>query len=197
MIEVRDLVTLVEDFIPESDRGARTSRDRTLSLLRTAQWPLDRRSFSTGHITTSGLVLSPDREQVLLIFHPRLRRWIQPGGHIETNDTDIVSAARREVREETGVVLDETVEARLVGVEVHHIPVSASEPGHVHHDLIFGFVARDQAAAPVEGMRAAWYLCDTLDEFTRDAALRRAALRAREVCRRRTSRSQDSSPVLR
>jgi 8-oxo-dGTP pyrophosphatase MutT (NUDIX family) len=195
MIEVSGLVALVEEFSPDDDRAARTGRDRTLALLRTAAWPLDRRSYSTGHLTTSGLVLSADREQVLLIFHPRLRRWLQPGGHLEPGDLDIASAARREVREETGVALDESAAPRLVGIDVHHIPASAAEPAHVHHDLVFGFVARDQSAEPVEGLRAAWCRWDRLDDFAADAALRRAAHRARPVGRRRAPRSHDSVPA--
>jgi 8-oxo-dGTP pyrophosphatase MutT (NUDIX family) len=182
-IEVRDLVELVEAFVPDDDRAARANRDRTLSLLRTAAWPLDRRAFATGHVTTSGLVLSPDGERVLLVFHPRLRRWLQPGGHLEASDSDIATAARREVREETGVGLDDGADPVLVGIDVHDIPATPAEPRHVHHDLVFAFLARDDESESVEALRAAWCHWNRLDDFTADPPLRRAAHRARAALR--------------
>jgi 8-oxo-dGTP pyrophosphatase MutT (NUDIX family) len=164
-------------------------------LLRTAVRPLDRRTFTTGHVTTSGLVLSPDRERILLVFHPRLRRWLQPGGHLEPGDPDIVSAARREVWEETGVMLDHAAPPVLVGIDVHHIPANPAEPRHQHHDLVFGFVARDEGAEPVEARRAAWCPCDRLDDFAVDPPLRHAARRARAAHRPKVRRSNHVAAV--
>ncbi len=40
-------------------------------------------------------------EEVLLIDHRQLDKWVQPGGHIESRETPD-EAARREVYEETG-----------------------------------------------------------------------------------------------
>ena len=45
--------------------------------------------FYPGHITASGFVLSPERHHVLMIFHHKLQRWLQPGGHLEKSDTSL------------------------------------------------------------------------------------------------------------
>lgn len=45
---------------------------------------ITRRSASPGHVTASGIVLS--RGAVLLVFHPYLKRWLQPGGHVESSE---------------------------------------------------------------------------------------------------------------
>ena len=42
------------------------------------------RENSLAHITASGLVI--DSKKVLLIFHPYIKRWFQPGGHIDPNE---------------------------------------------------------------------------------------------------------------
>ena len=63
---------------------------------------VSRRNF-TGHVTGSGLVLSPDRSHVLLIHHRFLERWLQPGGHMEPHEITPYDTALREVREETGL----------------------------------------------------------------------------------------------
>lgn len=56
-----------------------------------------------GHITASGIVLSADAALTCLVLHRRLRRWVQPGGHLEPEDRSLAAAAAREVWEETGV----------------------------------------------------------------------------------------------
>jgi 8-oxo-dGTP pyrophosphatase MutT (NUDIX family) len=58
------------------------------------------RSTGCGHITASGLAIQDGK--VLLIFHPYIKQWFQPGGHIDEGEAPI-EAAIREVFEETGV----------------------------------------------------------------------------------------------
>ncbi|MBJ7534760.1 NUDIX domain-containing protein [Rhodomicrobium vannielii ATCC 17100] len=59
------------------------------------------RSNPAGHVTASGLVF--DGSALLLIFHKKSARFLQPGGHVESGDASIYDAARREVLEETGL----------------------------------------------------------------------------------------------
>lgn len=63
-----------------------------------------KRSNRIGHITGSTLVVSPQREQVLLTLHPLVGRWLQLGGHLEDDDASLMAAARREAVEEGGIV---------------------------------------------------------------------------------------------
>jgi 8-oxo-dGTP pyrophosphatase MutT (NUDIX family) len=63
------------------------------------------RANPLGHITASGLVIHENR--VLLIFHPYVKRWFQPGGHIDEGELP-VDAAIREVYEETGFFVVQT-----------------------------------------------------------------------------------------
>ena len=184
MIPVEDIRWWVERYDPMGDRRALESRAATLALLDTQPWPGGRARFDPGHVTASGLVLSPDRSAVLLVFHERLGRWLQPGGHLEATDETIVGAARREVYEETGVSVDEEVGPVLVRVDVHEIPPARGEPRHYHHDLMFHFVAADEAHAPVPvGEKVAWCLLDRLADLGADAPLLQAVARARRLRR--------------
>lgn len=95
---------------------------------------LHRDTFEPGHFTASAFVLCPDRKSLLLIFHKKLKMWLQPGGHIEPTDSGLVEAARREVREETGLKELEVVSA-LFDIDVHSIPAFGQTPAHLHHDV--------------------------------------------------------------
>lgn len=54
------------------------------------------------HFCASTYVINPENKKVLLVKHKDFNKWLQPGGHIEDNETP-EEAAVREVYEETGI----------------------------------------------------------------------------------------------
>lgn len=105
------------------------------------------RSLLIWHITGSAWIVSPDRQQVLLIHHRKLNRWLQPGGHAD-GDADVVAVALREAQEETGLTSVRLVEssATLFDVDIHTIPARAEVPEHLHYDIRFLFEADPEEA---------------------------------------------------
>ena len=108
-----------------------------------------------GHITASGLVVNSGK--VLLIRHPYLGLWIQPGGHIDDGETP-ESAAIRETQEETGVLCELVwQENSLVDIDVHTIPDNPAkkEPEHIHIDLCFA-LRPARLVDPAEAIEWRW-----------------------------------------
>ena len=132
-----ELVELVKGH-----RGQPEARERLLRLAEETAEPFSRDQFEPGHFTASGFVVSPDGGSTLLVYHRRLDRWLQPGGHIDPSDGSVEAAARREVVEETGVVLSDAP-GRLIDLDVHPIPAGKGEPEHCHFDIRFRFTASD------------------------------------------------------
>lgn len=156
------LQSQLEGFTPGSDVRARASRRLILERISLAPLhsssPLDRASFEPGHITGSAIVLSPDRQEALLVFHRRLRKWLQPGGHVEAVDSSILDTVLREAAEETGARLDRSWSPRLINADVHAIPAYREEPAHLHFDLVYLLRAASKVLGPVdEDTRAAWF----------------------------------------
>ena len=99
----------------------------------------------TRHFTSTGFVVHDGH--VLLHWHPKVKAWLPPGGHIEENE-DPVQAVRREVLEETRVEaeivpigsslgLDYPTEVQppyTIMVEDIHDPVDGY---HQHIDMIY------------------------------------------------------------
>ncbi len=108
---------------------------RMLELLTTAD-PFSRSQFEPGHFTASAFVLSPDQQCILLIFHSKLHLWLQPGGHVDPEDSSLIAAAKREVAEETGLTAVTQIGAGLFDLDVHGIPANTkkAEPSHAHFD---------------------------------------------------------------
>ena len=113
------------------------------------------RSTCQGHITASGLVIQDGK--VLLIFHPYIKQWFQPGGHIDYGESPIC-AAIREVLEETGVVckpLDSDSEP--IDIDLHEIPANPKkrEGTHLHIDLLYPLAFVEERAS-LEEMQCVW-----------------------------------------
>jgi len=176
MIDVQGALALVEGF-PAGEESK--SRELILGLLRHGAEPFSREHYTPGHITSTGVVLHPERDRVLVIHHARLERWLLPGGHVEPGDGALWQAARREVLEETGVAT--TGEGWLAGMDVHGIPPKRGEPYHLHHDLKFAFVAAGVELAESEETRGAgWCPIDdaAFEQYGLPPSIRRAVRRA-------------------
>ena len=57
------------------------------------------------HFCASAFVVDPLTKKILLVFHPKFRKWVQPGGHIEPDEFP-EETVMREVYEETGYKIE-------------------------------------------------------------------------------------------
>lgn len=96
------------------------------------------RSCREGHLTGSALVVDADAEHVLLLFHTKLQRWLQPGGHCD-GDANLAAVALREATEESGID-GLRVHPVAVDLDVHEVDPPADGP-HLHLDARFLVVA--------------------------------------------------------
>lgn len=148
--------------------------ERMLRLLAVPGDPFSRDHFDPGHFTASSFVLSPDRGSLLLILHGKLGLWLQPGGHIDPGDPDVLAAARREVSEEVGITELDVLGDGLLDVDIHDIPALKGDPPHQHFDVRFCFAARSLSfVAGSDAKAARWVpLGDVPDAGTDDSVLR-------------------------
>lgn len=164
-------------YSPNDDREAGFQR-RMLALAAGSGDPFARDNFVPGHFTASCFVLSPERDELLLVLHGKLHRWLQPGGHVDPQDADLLGAALREVREEVGLVdpgPHPTVDG-LFDIDIHQIPARPGEPQHDHYDVRFARVAHSRrVAAGSDARDARWFPLDCIGELESDASVSRAA----------------------
>ena len=116
---------------PVDEREA-VSIERFLAAFDALAAPLDQGSDLT-HVTGSGIVVGP--RGVVLLQHKRLGIWLQPGGHIDADETPW-GAALRESREETGLEVSFAGSVDSDGVPgLVHVDVHEGGRGHTHLDL--------------------------------------------------------------
>jgi len=138
------------------------------------------RATVAGHITASAWIVNPARDRTLLVHHGKLRRWLQPGGHIEPGDASLLDAALREACEETGMQVV-PLSTALFDVDVHHIPGRVGTPGHSHYDMRYLLVADDSVppSTSTESSDVHWFPIAGLQDDDVDESVRRMALKCR------------------
>jgi 8-oxo-dGTP pyrophosphatase MutT (NUDIX family) len=174
------------------DEREREDRDRMVEFARVHADPFDRR-ITEGHFTGSGLVMSEDGRQVLLLHHIKLHRWLQPGGHGETGETRGENVASREVAEETGLTPRlHPAAPRPFDVDIHVIPARKLDPQHEHLDLRYLFVAdpteplraeTSEESADIQGPALRWFDVSTALDMDIDPGLKRMIRKAEALLR--------------
>lgn len=161
------------------DPADRDSCARVIELVRTAPDPFTR--AVPHHVTAAAVIARPDASAFLLVHHRRLARWLQPGGHVEPQDASVLDAARREAREETGVLALELPSDGILDVDVHEIPAAGDRPAHVHYDVryLFTTIEAEVTAALAEVREARWFPAETMKDVGTDESLLRAIAKAR------------------
>jgi 8-oxo-dGTP pyrophosphatase MutT (NUDIX family) len=111
-----------------------------LAFLENTGNPLSR-DTPEGHITASCLAIHPTDASMVVLWHKKIGRWLQPGGHVEDLDESVADASLRELCEETGATTTDISKfLGIVDIDVHPIPALKDQAEHLHYDVRFGFV---------------------------------------------------------
>lgn len=124
-----------------------------------------------AHLTSSGFVLNPTLDKVLMAYHNIYQSWAWTGGHAD-GDPDLLAVALREAREETGIRLVEPLTPALASADIltveGHLRRGVWVSAHLHLNFTYLLVApEDQVLRhrPAENQSVAWLPLDRLGEL--------------------------------
>lgn len=126
-------------------------------------WFIDRysncfeRSLDVGHITASCWLLNRTKTHALLTHHKKLNEWFQLGGHCD-GETDVLSVALKEAREESGIQVIEPLNKNIFDIDIHLIPANSKEKAHYHYDVRFllGVMSNEKISISNESHSLMW-----------------------------------------
>ena len=121
------------------------------------------RSNRLAHMTASAWIVNPERTKTLMVYHNIYNSWSWTGGHAD-GETDLLSVALREAREETGIEHVRPVSPEIFSLEV--LTVDGHEKrgeyvsSHLHMNLTYLLEARESDTLHIcreENSGVAWF----------------------------------------
>ena len=125
------------------------------------------RSNLLAHMTASAWIVNPARTKTLMVYHKLYDSWSWTGGHAD-GETDLLSVALREAREETGIEHVRPLSPEIFSLEV--LTVDGHEkrgeyvPSHLHMNVTYLLEAEESDTLHIcreENSGVAWF---TLEE---------------------------------
>ena len=119
------------------------------------------------HFCASVFLINPEDKRILLVKHKKFNKWVQPGGHIEDEETP-EEAALREAYEETGIkvkLLGERFPREDDFIKPLGIQKNRNREGDMHIDIIYAGIPinDDEAQASDESIDIHWFTRKELD----------------------------------
>jgi 8-oxo-dGTP pyrophosphatase MutT (NUDIX family) len=133
-----------------------------------------------GHVTGSAWIVNPQYTKCLLLHHAKLGKWVQPGGHCD-GEADVLNVARREVNEETGLIVT-ALQEEIFDVDIHEIPEYWNTPAHLHFDVRYLFVAdpEQQIVSNHESRGIRWLSLDEACELSDEESILRLVKKTKQ-----------------
>jgi 8-oxo-dGTP pyrophosphatase MutT (NUDIX family) len=122
------------------------------------------------HFCASIFIVDPKTKKILLVKHKKFNKWVQPGGHMEENETP-EETALREAYEETGLRID------LVGerfpresdfIKPLGVQKNTNDKGDLHIDFIYVGIPREEHYEKFdkdESYAIKWFSRDELEHY--------------------------------
>jgi len=165
-----NLFSQIENFIPETSQEA-SAKQQLLKLIQKYNHKILLRDCEAGHITCSGLVLSPDMNKTLMAYHLIYQSVGWLGGHAD-GDQDLSAVAFREVQEETSVSKLYFLTKKILSIDILPVPAHNKHgkpvPEHLHYNITYGLIAPENqeiADKPDENKNVRWIDLDKIPEL--------------------------------
>ena len=157
-------MTLMEQlsaYIPYNEQEA---RDRALLLECLRREPdVMTRQNPLAHFTASAWIVNPTRTRVLMVYHNIYHSWSWLGGHAD-GETDLLSVAIREVKEEAGISKVYPVSEEIFSLESltvdGHVKKGKYVSSHLHLNVTYLLEADPKENVSVkadENSGVAWF----------------------------------------
>ena len=166
------LIAQIENYSPFNEQEVR-DKEQILAFLRSGA-ELFTRDNPVAHLTASAWVVSPDRSQVIMVYHNLYKSWSWMGGHAD-GDHDLLHVAKKEVMEECGLEELTVVSPEIISLEIlcvdGHEKKGKYLSSHLHLNVTYLFEAdpaQPLRIKPDENSGVAWVKAEDVAQKTNE-----------------------------
>ncbi len=172
---INDLLKILDDYLllyPEE----RERQSQLMTYLQSSDNTqiVDWNNFN-GHIVAGGFIYAKEEHKFLVLFHKDLSIFLYPGGHMDNHDKNPLETAKREIKEETGLVdlkQLKQVENKLVPFDIDTHLIKYNErlnlPEHYHFDFRYLFIVDRIPKIKIEEAEISNYKWIDINELKND-----------------------------
>ena len=127
-----DILRALETYVPFNEQEERDRREILRAMAEHEDIFL--RSCMLMHMTASAWIVNARRDRALMAWHNIYRSWSWLGGHAD-GETDLLSVALREAREESGLVHVRPASEDVFSLEILTVDGHEKRGKYVHSHL--------------------------------------------------------------
>ena len=161
MITRQELINQIEDYKPFNEQE-KMDKLLLLNWIRNNDNAFSREN-TVAHMTASAWVVNKDRSKVLMVYHNIYNSWSWLGGHAD-GETDLLSVALSEVKEEAGITNVKPVSEEIFSLESltvdGHVKKGNYISSHLHLNVTYLLEADSDEAVSIkadENSGVAWF----------------------------------------
>ena len=161
MITRQELINQIEDYKPFNEQE-KMDKLLLLNWIRNNDNAFSREN-TVAHMTASAWVVNKDRSKVLMVYHNIYNSLSWLGGHAD-GETDLLSVALREVKEEAGITNVKPVSEEIFSLESltvdGHVKKGNYISSHLHLNVTYLLEADSDEAVSIkadENSGVAWF----------------------------------------
>jgi len=165
-----DFETEIFKFIPQNEQEY-NDKKILLDYINRYKDNVLLRENKIAHITSSGFIMNPLLDKVLMIHHNILDTWAWTGGHAD-GDPDLLHVAIKEAQEETGVLNVTPLSKKIASIDI--LPVFGHNKNglyvsaHLHLSIAYVLICDELEplkVKPDENSGVAWL---EIEKITRE-----------------------------
>ena len=157
----QELTDQIEEYKPYNEQEEKDKR-LILGWIRNNENAFSREN-TVAHMTASAWVVNRERTRVLMVYHNIYNSWSWLGGHAD-GETDLLSVAIREVKEEAGISNVHPVSEEIFSMESltvdGHVKKEKYVSSHLHFNITYLLEAVPEEAGSIkadENSGVAWF----------------------------------------
>lgn len=136
----------ISEYVPANNQEREDQRI-ILDYIRLFPHNILRRENEFAHITSSGFIMNESLDKVLMVHHNIRNVWAWTGGHAD-GDTDLLSVAIKEAKEETGVSEIWPLHPQIASLDIlpvlGHIRKGSYVCTHLHLSVAYILIANEE-----------------------------------------------------
>lgn len=136
------------------------------------------RDNTKGHISSSGFIVNPARDKVLMVYHLIYNTYAWTGGHVD-GDEDFAWVARKETMEETGVKELKQLSG-IISIDNLLVPTHMKNgkevDEHYHFNVTYLFEVDENQPLTVkedENSAVSWIPIDEIESWVEEKSMHR------------------------